>query len=229
VRLAASGTLARSYSNAYLGGEILDTDTTRGLLGLFLADGHLHRMRTPTRYRIRAVLEGGGGEIDFLQEKANELRRYIPTNAAISPYNTSTRENGSSSVVHRLRVTSDALQPIYNLLYPRGERQITSPVLELLGGRAAAWHWAENARPLAAGGFTLKRVGTTEAEAGLIGAWLRTLTGAQGELLEEADTWRRRQKPRLVFEGQQAAHLQTALLPYAPVSRRALFLPPGVA
>lgn len=205
----------------------MDTDATRGLLGLFLADGHLHRIRTPTRYRIRAVIEGGEGEIDFLDEKAAELRRYIPTAAAIGRYQTSQRDSGNRTTVCRLRVTSDALQPIYNLLYPRGCRQITQPALELLGGRAAAWLWAENARPLTGGAFALKRVGATGSEALLIAGWLRMLTGAQGEPYGQDPQQRLRRKPRLLFQTQQAAHLQTALLPYAPASRRSLFLPGG--
>jgi hypothetical protein len=217
--------LARSYSNAFPGGENLDTDATRGLLGLFLADGHLHRIRTPTRYRIRASLEGGEGEIDFLEEKAAEIRRYIPTNAAIGRYQTSCRENGRRTTVCRLRITSDELQSIYNLLYPRGRRQITPPVLELLGGRAAAWLWAENAKPLKNGGFILKRVGGSDPEALLVSTWLRLLTGAPSEPCEQDPQQRLRQKPRLLFERQQAIHLQTALLPYAPASRRGLFLP----
>jgi len=227
VRVLAGGTLARSYSNCISGGEILDTDATRGLLGLFLADGHLHRIRTPTRYRIRAVIEGSEGEIDFLDEKAAELRRYIPTTATLRRYQTSTRESGNRTTVCRLRVTSDALQPIYNLLYPRRRRQVTQPALELLGGRAAAWLWAENTRPLSSGSFLLKRVGSQEDEALLVAGWLRMLTGAQGEIWDQDPQQRLRQKPRLLFNQQQAAHLQTALLPYAPVSRRSLFLPGG--
>jgi hypothetical protein len=219
--------LARSYSNVFAGGEILDTDATRGLLGLFLADGHLHRIRTPTRVRIRAVIEGGEGETDFLEEKVAELRHYIPTAAVVRRYSTSQRASGNCTTVWRFRITSTALLSIYNLLYPRGSRQVTPPVLELLGGRAAAWLWAENAKPLPDGGFSLKRVGSSEAEVQLMAGWLRMLTGAKPEPPDLARGLHLRQKPRLLFSQQQAACLQTALLPYAPLSRRALFLPWG--
>jgi hypothetical protein len=46
------------------------------------------------------------------------------------------------------------------------------------------------------------------------------LTGAKPELRES------HQRPRLLLPPEQAALIQTALLPYAPLSRRQLFLPP---
>jgi hypothetical protein len=198
----------------------LDTDAARGLLGLFLADGRLERIRAPARSRIRAVLEGGVGETDFLEEKVAEFRRFIPTNAAIRHYQTSRRDSGARTTVLRFRAQDQRLRPIYNLLYPHGSRQITSPALELLGGRAAAWLWAEAAKPLEFGGFVLRRAGTEPEEALLLAGWLRMLTGAKAEFCGS------HRRPRLLLCSEQAALLQTALLPYAPLSRRQLFLPP---
>lgn len=198
----------------------MNTDSVRGLLGLFLADGRLERVRAPVRPRICAVIEGGAGETDFLEEKVAELRRFLPTKAQIRHYQTSQRDSGNRTTVLRFRVHGQKLQPIYNLLYPYGHRQITSPALELLGGRAAAWLWAEAAKQLESGGFVLRRAGSEPEEALLLAGWLRMLTGARAEL---CDSHRR---PRLLLCPEQAALMQTALLPYAPLSRRQLFLPP---
>lgn len=200
-------------------GETVDTDAARGLLGLFLADGRLERIRAPVRSRIRAVFEGGVGETDFLEEKVAEFRRFIPTSSSICRYQTSQREGGGRTTVLRFRAQSQQLRPIYNLLYPYGSRQITPPALELLGGRAAAWLWAEAARPLPDGGFVLRRAGGEPEEARLLASWLRMLTGAKPELCGG------HQRPRLLLQPEQAALIQTALLPYAPLSRRQLFLP----
>jgi len=41
----------------------------------------------------------------------------------------------------------------------------------------------------------------------------------------ESDLCTLYQAPRLLFDDRQAALLQTSLLPYAPLSRRQLFLP----
>jgi hypothetical protein len=197
----------------------LDTDAVRGLLGLFLADGRLEQIRAPVRTRIRAVLEGGVGETDFLDEKVAELRRFLPTRSQVRRYRTGERESGARTTVLRFRVQNQKLRPIYNLLYPYGRRQITPPALELLGGRAAAWLWAEGGKSLESGGFMLRRVGSDEEEALLLSSWLRMLTGAESGLCALY------QAPRLSFAADQAALLQTALLPYAPLSRRQLFLP----
>jgi hypothetical protein len=133
-------------------GETVDTDAARGLLGLFLADGRLERIRAPVRSRIRAVFEGGVGETDFLEEKVAEFRRFIPTRSSIGHYQTSQREGGGRTTVLRFRAQSQQLRPIYNLLYPYGSRQITPPALGIarraggglaLGGsgQAAARWW----------------------------------------------------------------------------------------
>ena len=210
---------ARSYARHLRWAKLLDTDSVRGLLGLLLADGRLERVRAPTRSRIRAVLEGGVGETLFLEEKAAEFCRFLPTRSQIRRYRTGERESGNRTTVLRFRVQSQRLRPIYNLLYPYGRRQITPPALELLGGRAAAWLWAEGAKPLESGGFMLRRVGQEDEEALLLSSWLRMLTSAESDLCTLY------QAPRLLFDDRQAALLQTSLLPYAPLSRRQLFLP----
>lgn len=202
----------------------MDTENVRSLLGLFLADGRLERLRGPVRPQIRGILDGGVGEKEFLQEKVDELLRSLPATSSrtqapeIRPYQTSIRDNGRRTTVLRFRIADTRLHLIYNLLYPGRRRRITSQALELVGGRAGAWLWAENARP-GKQGWTLKRVGETEQEALLMRDWLQLLTGATGEVIKQG------RRPRLQFQESQATLLRGSLLPYAPVSRRHLFVP----
>jgi hypothetical protein len=194
----------------------LETTAVRGLLGLFLADGCLTSRRGPVSAYVKASFNAGVHERDFLEEKIAEIRSYIPTTAAIVPYQTPERHTGHRTTVLRYRVSSTLLRPVYNLLYPYRRRKVTRAVLELLGGRAAAWLWAEGARPQS-GGFILRRVGATEDEARLISGWLELLTGASSELLDSQC------KPRLWFDARQSALLRDSLRSYAPTSRHYLF------
>lgn len=163
------------------------------------------------------ILTAGITESAFLQEKVDEFQQFLPTRAQIVPYRTGRPGHGKTTTVLRFRVSSDKLRPVYNLLYPEGERMITSACLELLGGRAAAWLWAEGVRPH--GDVTeLARVGFTLYEAELVSQWLETITGAASSVCEK------RVRPRLRFEASQAEKLKTALWTYAPQSRRHLFL-----
>ena len=98
------------------------------------------------------------------------------------PYSTAKRANGKQTTVLRFRASTNKLRPVYNLLYPAGERQITQPVLDILGAQAAAWCWAESAVLGKRGGAKLSRVGNTRAEAMRLNAWLELLTGARGEV-----------------------------------------------
>ena len=197
----------------------MDAQDVRGLLGLLLADGSLMPYRTPTGGHIQLTLTAGASESAFLAEKVAELRQFIPTEARIIPYTTTPRANGKTTTMLRFRVSSPKLRPVYNLLYPRGVRRITSTVLEMLGAPAAAWLWAEGARPQRNGAVQLARVGSRREEAELVAQWLGTLTGARS-VLEE-----RRVRPRLHLAAPEAAKLAGALAPYAPPSRRFLFTP----
>lgn len=190
----------------------------RGLLALLLADGSLVPYRSPGGGYVQLTLTAGLNESAFLEEKVAEFRHFIPTDAQIAHYTTTPRANGKTTMVLRFRVSTNKLRPIYNLLYPGGERTITRSALDLLGGTAAAWMWAEGARRQRDNSFQLARVGTTYEEAELIGQWLTMLTGADSRIDEE------RVRPRLLFSAAQAAKIQEALLPYAPVSRKHLFL-----
>lgn len=189
----------------------------RGLLGVLLADGSLRAYRSPTGGYIQLTWTAGLAQSAFLEEKAAEVRQFLPTQAAIVPYRTVQRANGKRTTVLRYRVSSARLRPVYNLLYPGGQRCITSQVLELLGARAAAWLWAEGARPAPDGSAVAARVGRTPAEAERIGDWLATLCGPRATLLE------RHCQPRLAFSPDQAAVVRRALAPYAPASRQHLF------
>jgi len=203
----------------------MNTQGVRELLGVLLADGNLGRRRTSTHMRIVAAMHGGEDELDFLEEKADEVRRWVPTKARVAPYSTPRRESGNSTAVLRFRFTSEILLPIYNLLYPSGEREITRPALELLGGRAAAWLWAEGARPLDQGnGFLLRRVGRLEDEARLVSGWLEVLSGAGSAVVfPRAAQGGSRGLPQLWFQSSEVQRLQETLAPYAPRSRAALF------
>lgn len=185
---------------------------------MFFADGCLTCRRGPSSSYVKASLNAGVHERDFLEEKVAEIRSFIPTTAEIVPYQTAERDTGNRTTVLRYRVSSTKLRPIYNLLYPQRRRRVTRTVLELLGGRAAAWLWAENARP-GRGGMVLKRVGGSTEEARLVGGWLAVLTGADSEVLGDHVV------PRLLFTIEQAATLRETLRPYAPASRACLFEP----
>lgn len=189
----------------------------RGLLGLLLADGSLASYRTPAGGYIQLTLTAGISESAFLEEKVAELRHFIPTKAEITPYSTAVRANGRSTPVLRFRISSNRLRPVYNLLYPGGERRITQTALDLLGASAAAWCWAEGGRLSPCGDAALVRVGTTPDEAALVAAWLRMLTGADSRICDN------HVRPRLTFASDQAKKLREALLPYAPRSRTHLF------
>ncbi|MEN6402910.1 MAG: hypothetical protein ABFD94_13285 [Armatimonadia bacterium] len=189
----------------------------RGLLGLLLADGSLVQYRSPGGGYVQLTLTAGVQESAFLEEKVAEFRVFMPTRAQIVPYRTAIRSTGKATTVLRFRVSSNRLRTIYNLLYPHGERRVTSLVLEMLGGRAAAWLWAEGARPQPDGSVELKRVGRQAGEAALISDWLETLTGASSQILPDYI------KPRLHFTPEGAAKIRSALADYAPPSRIHLF------
>ena len=199
----------------------------KGLLGLLLVDGSLSQYSTPQGGYIQLVLTSGILQSAFLEEKVAEFRQFIPTEARIVPYRSKARytsmpnaqgvvdEGPRFTTVLRFRVSTNKLRPIYNLLYPNGEKQITENVLSLLGASAAAWVWAEGARLNRDGSVTLTRAGTTDLEAYLISQWFQLLTG--GESTEELDN--NKARPRLLFSPSEAQKTASILLPYAPQSR----------
>jgi hypothetical protein len=207
----------------------LEAADIKGLLGLLLVDGSLNQYRTPRGGYVQLTLTGGVTESEFLSEKVAEFRQFIPTEADIVPYQTaarySKRPNAAGEIdgkprhttVLRFRVSTNKLRPVYNLLYPDGTREITQNVLDMLGGKAAAWTWAEGGRLHKDGTSELARCGTTSSEALRISKWLAVLTGAQGEIDEFLV------KPRLSFSAEDTSKLKRILLPYAPASRKHLF------
>ena len=163
----------------------MEAADVRGLLGLLIADGSLVPYRTPSGGYVQLTLTAGLSENAFLEEKVEEFNQFIFTRAKIVPYKTKPRLNGSRTSILRFRVSTNKLRPIFNLLYPVGERQITQIALNLLGAQAAAWLWAEGARINKNGSSSLVRVGTTEEEAVMIAQWLQMLVGATGKLDED--------------------------------------------
>lgn len=201
----------------------LDTQVVRGVLGVLLADGCLVRQKAPTRDYVIAAMHGSPQERDFLDEKADEIRNFVPTRARVTPYRTPRRESGRCTTVLRFRFTSGLLLPIYNLLYPHGEREISRAVLELLGGRAAAWLWAEGARLLDDGSSLLRRVGRWEDEARLVSGWLQLLTGVESQVVYPSAEGNKNGMPRLFFDREATTRVRAELAPYAPAARRELF------
>lgn len=195
----------------------MDAADVRGLLGLLLADGSLAPYRTPGGGYVQLTLTAGPSESAFLEDKVADFRHFLPTKAQIVPYSTTPRSNGKTTPVLRFRVSTSKLFPIYNLLYPRGERQITSTVIDMLGAQAAAWLWAEGARPQVDGTTELARVGLSTQEALLVQQWLEMLTGAVSQVDLE------RIRPRLWFDAEQSRKIKDALESYAPRSRQHLF------
>lgn len=195
----------------------MDAVDVRGLLSLLLADGSLAPYRTPAGGYVQLTLTAGASESAFLEDKVGELRQFLPTKAQIVPYRTTPRANGKSTPVLRFRVSTGKLYPIYNLLYPRGIRRVTSTVLDMLGASAAAWLWAEGARPSSSGETELTRVGSSTQEALLVQQWLEMLTGATSQVVLE------RVNPRLWFDTAQSRKIREALAHYAPRSRKHLF------
>lgn len=195
----------------------MDAADVRGLLSLLLADGSLVPYRSPGGGYIQLTLTAGASESAFLEDKVAEFRQFVPTQAQIVHYKTKPRSNGNSTSVLRFRVSSTKLRPVYNLLYPGGEREISQTALDMLGAKAAAWLWAEGARVYPEGYVDLARVGKTFDEALRVCQWIGVLTGAEATL---ADT---HINPRLRFQHREARKIRTALLPYAPSSRIHLF------
>lgn len=195
----------------------MDAADVRGLLSLLLADGSLVPYRSPGGGYIQLTLTAGASESAFLEDKVAEFRQFVPTQAQIVHYKTKPRANGKSTSVLRFRVSSTKLRPVYNLLYPSGEREISQTALDMLGAKAAAWLWAEGARVYPEGYVDLARVGKTFEEALRVCQWIGVLTGAEATL---ADT---HINPRLRFQQREAAKIRKALSPYAPASRVHLF------
>lgn len=195
----------------------MDVTDVRGLLGLLLVDGSLVHYRSPSGGYIQMTITAGLSESAYLEEKVKEFKSFFPTRAQIVPYSTAKRANGKQTTVLRFRASTNKLRPVYNLLYPAGERQITQPVLDILGAQAAAWCWAESAVLGKRGGAKLSRVGNTRAEAMRLNAWLELLTGARGEVKDY------RKRPRLSFGPKETQKVQSALMQYAPTSRIHLF------
>ena len=217
----------------------MEAAEVKGLLGLLLVDGSLNQYRTPRGGYVQLTLTGGITESAFLEDKVAEFRQFIPTEAQIVPYKAHPRvsekpnaqgvvdETTKHTTVLRFRVSTNKLRPVYNLLYPSGKRKITQQVLDLLGAAAAAWAWAEGARPGKDGSAVLARCGTTDSEGLLMSRWIEMLTGATSTLCKEVGEGRKWVKPRLEFTPEQAVKVRTALEPYAPPSRLHLFKAPN--
>lgn len=197
--------------------KLVEAADVRGLLGLLISDGSLVPYRTPGGGYIQLTLTAGASESAFLEEKVQEFRQFISTKAQIVPYRTTPRANGKTTPILRFRVSTNKLRPVYNLLYPIGERQLTQTTLDLLGAQAAAWAWAEGAKLMKDGSAMLSRIGSVREEAYLFSTWLEMLSGASSVLSDDYV------RPRLLFDPVQTKKIQDVLIKYAPKSRQHLF------
>lgn len=195
----------------------MEATDVRGILGLLIADGSLVSYRTPSGGYIQLTLVAGASESAFLEEKVQEFNQFIFTKAKIVPYKTKARSSGNSTPILRFRVSTNKLRPVYNLLYPLGERQITQTTLDLLGANAASWLWAEGAKVTKDGSSLLSRIGSSFEEAHMIHSWLQMLIGAEG-IIDENYV-----RPRLCFDTENTRKIQNQLIKYAPQSRLHLF------
>lgn len=195
----------------------MDTNGVKGLLALLLADGSLTRYRSINGGYVQMVLTAGLLDRDFLEDRANAVRRFIPTKAQVVPYKTAARENGKRTEMLRFRVSSKGIIPIYHLLYPMREKTISSETLSLVGLQGAAWMWAEGVRLQKDGSAYMVRVGRSEHEGFLVAGWLNTLLGIQPELLDN------RPLPRLRLSAEDVKRTQDLLRSCAPPSRIHLF------
>ena len=191
----------------------MDVVDVRGLLGLLLTDGSLIPYRTPGGGYIQLTLTAGVKQSAFLEEQVPEFRQFLPSKAVITPYKSAPRANGRQTAVLRFRVSTNKLRPVYNLLYPCGERLINQTALDLLGASAAAWCWAQGARVHNDMSSELSRVGNTYVEGARLQAWFEMLTGAVSDLRDH------RQKPRLYFKPEATEKVQRAIRSYATNSR----------
>ena len=197
--------------------KLLDVIDVRGVLGLLLVDGSLVSYRTPSGGYVQLTITAGANSSAYLEEKVKEFRQFIPTDAKIVHYKTRARSNGKTTPIMRFRASTNKLRPIYNLLYPSGEKMITQTAIDLLGAQAAAWCWAEGAQPNVDGSVLLTRVGATVPEAQLLSSWFEMLTGATSKIKEHYP------RPRLTFSKTNAKKMRQALSNYAPHSRKHLF------
>ena len=211
-RSALTPTIKKIYRES-----CLDVTDVRGLLGLLLVDGSLVHYRSPSGGYIQMTITAGLSESAYLEEKVKEFKSFsLREHRSCLTAQPSVR-TASRPPCFVFRASTNKLRPVYNLLYPAGERQITQPVLDILGAQAAAWCWAESAVLGKRGGAKLSRVGNTRAEAMRLNAWLELLTGARGEVKDY------RKRPRLSFGPKETQKVQSALMQYAPTSRIHLF------
>ena len=92
--------------------------------------------RSPSGGYIQMTITAGLSGIGISRGKSQRIQVFFPYACAeIAPYSTAKSANGKQTTVLRFRASTNKLRPLYNLLYPAGERQITQPVLDILEPR----------------------------------------------------------------------------------------------
>lgn len=197
----------------------MEATALRGLINLCVATGNLSRYPSPSGGFSQLTLTGSKNTAAYFDDKVTEVRRFISSGAQVTPYSRlSANRDRYIAQALRYRISSSKLEPVYNLLYPNGFKEITSPVLEMCGARAAAWFWAEGAKINKDGSVHLKRVGLDYTEAELVSEWLRfLLMGVESEVSDQYS------RPRLIFTPENARKAAARIKPYAPISRIHLF------
>lgn len=194
-------------------------DAVRGLVSLFLAAGNLTAYRSPNGERAQAALTGGQRDAAYLAEKVAQFKEHIPSKAEVIPYYPMREKRKGGPQILRFRCTTTRLMPIYHLLYPGRRRYITSAALELCGGRAAALLIAEHGKRTP-DGLRIWSAADSREEIIRIAQWLQTLTGVDCSLHMAGA----RKNVIIQLAPDQAAKACEILVPYAPISRKNLFL-----
>lgn len=212
---------AVSYSRRDLWGKnSVESDAVRGLVSLFLAAGNLTREPRPSgNANAQATLTGGLKDSAYLEEKVEEFRRFLPSTSDIRPFNPRGADYTGEKLVLRFRCRSPKLLPVYHLLYPTRKRYITSAPLELCAARGVAWMVAEHGKR-AYDGLQLWSTADTAEEVVRIAQWMQRLTGTHCRVVR----MERLHRPVILFPPDQAARLCEILMPYAPETRKNLFL-----
>lgn len=188
-------------------------DQVRGLISLLLPSSSMSLYRSPSGGHVQITLSAGMQDAAYLEEKAGEFRKHWPTDAQLRIF----RSGQQARTGVRFRVSSRDFVPLYNLLYPRRRRSITSSALELCGGRALAWYWCDWLAPFEEGTCLLSHVGTTNEEAEMVAQWMYTILGVES-------TYRPNPRPPhfpcLQIAADQVDKGARLLLDYCPTTRR---------
>jgi hypothetical protein len=120
--------------------ESAETQLVRSVLTVSIGDGSLRYRRRKKSTTTRLVLCHCAAQRDYLVHKVDTfIRPHLKSNAGIRDYNASVAKGLPAKYpTARIEFENIRLTPAYNLLYPKGYKEISHPVLSLLGLPAIA-------------------------------------------------------------------------------------------